>query len=114
MTEAQAEALDMVHFIGKKHGLTVTLGRGDMLLYNNLALLHGRNSFTDAQCDKHKRHILRLWVRNPAMAWTTPEGLKRDWFTVYGDSERRGRAHWRIHVEDTDRDRVIGHKITCS
>ncbi|KAL4789302.1 hypothetical protein BDV19DRAFT_395184 [Aspergillus venezuelensis] len=47
MSEAQAEAIDMIHFHGEKHGLTMTLQRGDMLLFNNFALLHGRNAFAD-------------------------------------------------------------------
>jgi hypothetical protein len=114
MTEAQAEAIDMIHALGEKHGLTVKLQPGDMLLYNNLALLHGRNAFTDIPVDGQKRHVLRLWMRNSKLAWKTPEGLERDWFLVYGNSERRSRAHWGIHPEDTDKDRVIGHKMTCS
>ncbi|KAL2869466.1 TauD/TfdA family dioxygenase [Aspergillus lucknowensis] len=117
MTEAQAEAIDMIHYLGEKHGLTVKLERGDMLLYNNLALLHGRNGFTDVptvEGEGQKRHVLRLWMRNSELAWKTPPGLERDWFLVYGDSERRAKAHWGIRPEDTDKDRVIGHKLTCS
>jgi len=114
MTEAQAEALDMVHFVGEKHGVEMKLDPGDMLLYNNLALLHGRKAFTDVNVGEHKRHILRLWVRNTDLAWKTPDGLTRDWFLVYKESDRRGKAHWMVRVEDTDRDRVIGHKMTCS
>jgi hypothetical protein len=118
MTETQAEALDLVHWVAEKHGMVMRLNPGDVLLYNNLALLHGRNAFTDKGEKegelKGRRHILRLWVRNKKLAWKTPEGLAPDWHTVYGESERRARAHWRIRAEDTDKDRVIGHKNTCS
>jgi hypothetical protein len=117
MSESQAEALDLVHWVAEKHGLVMRLDPGDVLLYNNLALLHGRNAFTDSNAGntmKGRRHILRLWVRNEGRAWKTPEGLVPDWHSVYGDSERRARAHWRIRPEDTDKDRVIGHKATCS
>ena len=117
MSESQAEALDLVHWVAEKHGMVMRLDPGDVLLYNNLALLHGRNTFTDGNAGntvKGRRHILRLWVRNESQAWKTPEGLAPDWHSVYGDSERRARAHWRIRAEDTDKDRVIGHKSTCS
>jgi len=115
MTEEQAEALDAVHYAAEECGITMTLDPGDILLYNNLGVLHGRNAFNDdAQSGEHRRHILRLWLRNEDLAWQTPPGLERDWFLVYGESERRGRAQWRMRPEDTDRDRVIGHKMTCS
>ena len=115
MTEEQAEALDAVHYAAEKHGLKMRLRKGDVVFCNNFALLHGREAFRDVASEgKEMRHILRLWARNESLAWKTPEALKGDWFSVYGDSERRERAQWRIRKEDTDRERVIGHKQTCS
>ena len=118
MTEEQAEALDLVHFIAEEHGMRARLERGDILLYNNLALLHGREAFRDVEPDMsgeaRRRHILRLWVRNEELAWQTPQHLAREWHQVYGDSERRSKAHWRIRPEATAEDRVVGHKFTCS
>ena len=114
MTEAQAEALDMIHFFAEKHTIVVKSEPGDILLCNNLALLHGRKAFTDAASDNHKRHIMRLWLRNEEHAWHTPKGLERDWSLVYGNSERRARRQWMIRPEDVEKERVIGHKITCS
>lgn len=114
MTEAQAEALDLVHFVAEKHSIEVKSEPGDMLLCNNLALLHGRKAFTDATPNDHKRHVMRLWLRNGKRAWQTPKGLEKDWSLVYGDSERRHRAQWMFRPEDVDKERVIGHKITCS
>lgn len=114
MSEEQAEALDMVHYVAEDHGLTMTLDPGDMLFYNNLAVLHGRTAFKDADTGDHRRHIIRLWVRNEEHAWETPPALAREWHLVYGESERRARAQWKINPEDIERDRVIGHKMTCS
>ena len=118
MSEEQAEALDMVHFLAEKHGMRARLERGDILLYNNLAVLHGREAFRDVEPDMaseaRRRHIMRLWVRNEALAWQTPGPLAREWHQVYGDSERRAKAQWHIRPEDTDKDRVVGHKLTCS
>ncbi|SLM34574.1 Taurine catabolism dioxygenase TauD/TfdA [Lasallia pustulata] len=114
MTEAQAEALDMVHFIAEKHAIVVKSEPGDILLCNNLALLHGRKAFSDAASDNRRRHIIRLWLRNKERAWHTPKGLERDWSVVYGNSERRTRMRWMFRPEDVEKERVIGHKITCS
>ncbi|CAO2655440.1 Nn.00g105040.m01.CDS01 [Neocucurbitaria sp. VM-36] len=114
MSEEQAEALDMVHYIAEEHGIVMTLEPGDMLFYNNLAVLHGRNAFTDTDTGDHRRHIIRLWVRNEEHAWETPAELAREWHLVYGESERRARAQWKINPEDVEKDRVIGHKMTCS
>ena len=113
MTDSQAEALDMVHFTAEKHGLKIPLQRGDMMLYNNLAVLHGREAFRSPKMSDNKRHVLRLWLRNEKMAWQTPLGLARDWYRVFSDSQRRKRAHWTIRPEDTDEEQVIGHKSSC-
>lgn len=111
MSETQAEALDMVHFLAVKHKLTMRLQRGDIQLINNLAIQHSRNHFTDS--DTQQRHIIRLWLRNEELAWKTPEGLKKTWFEKYGDSERRQKARWNIQPGAT-RERVLFRSDSCS
>ena len=32
-----------------------------------------------------RRHLLRLWLRDPENAWMTPEPLQPRWDTVYKD-----------------------------
>jgi hypothetical protein len=32
----------------------------------------------------HKRHLLRLWLRDPENAWETPPALASRWDRVYG------------------------------
>ena len=86
MIEAQTETLDMIHFTAEKHSLKTHQECGDMLLYNKLAVLHGREAFERPVDDKNKRHILRLWLRNEEMARQTPLGLAEDWFRVFGAS----------------------------
>lgn len=111
MTEAQAEALDMVHFTGLKHKLEIKLQRGDIQLVNNLAMFHARNDFLDTS--EKQRHILRMWLRNEGQAWRTPEALKQTWFEIYGESKARSQAHWNMYPS-TDRERVISRKFDCS
>ncbi|RDI78681.1 hypothetical protein Vi05172_g11250 [Venturia inaequalis] len=111
ISEVQAEALDMVHFLAVKHKLTMRLQRGDIQLINNLAIQHSRNHFTDS--DTQRRHIIRLWLRNEELAWKTPEGLKNTWFEKYGNSERRKKARWNIQPGAT-RERVLFRSDSCS
>lgn len=98
----------MVHFTAEKHGLKLHLQCGDMMLYNNLAILHGREAFVGPKTSKNGRHLLRLWLRNKELAWQTPLGLARDWY------QRQRRVHWTIRPEDTEKDQVVGHKKTCN
>lgn len=111
MTETQAEAIDMVHFMAVKNQLTINLQRGDMLLINNLAIQHARRGFVDKPFQR--RHITRLWLRNENLAWDTPEGLRRTWFEKYGDSDRRKIARWNIHP-GAPRERVLFRSDSCS
>jgi len=114
MTESQAEALDFLHFTAEKHSLTFRLQPGDILFANNLALLHSRGEYTESAQGEHKRHLLRLWLRNEELAWQLPEALGQDWFDVYGDeSERRARAFWTIGADDLDMGQFLSPVTTC-
>ncbi|KAH6971664.1 hypothetical protein BKA56DRAFT_594770 [Ilyonectria sp. MPI-CAGE-AT-0026] len=83
ITEAQAEALDAVHFTALKHQLSIPLQEGDIRFINNHAVLHGRDAFDDS--DQSQRHLVRLWLRNPDKAWRMPAGLNMAWDRVYRD-----------------------------
>ncbi|KAL6412676.1 taurine catabolism dioxygenase TauD [Ilyonectria robusta] len=83
ITEAQAEALDAVHFTALKHQLSIPLQEGDIRFINNHAVLHGRDAFDDS--DQSQRHLVRLWLRNPDKAWRMPTGLNMAWDRVYRD-----------------------------
>jgi alpha-ketoglutarate-dependent taurine dioxygenase len=47
ITEAQAEALDAVHFLGEKFCVSTNFQKGDIQYINNLAIFHARDGFTD-------------------------------------------------------------------
>lgn len=34
----------------------------------------------------HRRHLLRLWLRNDELAWKTPEPLKDPWKRLYDNT----------------------------
>ncbi|KAI0114598.1 Clavaminate synthase-like protein [Hypoxylon sp. NC0597] len=81
ITEAQAEALDTLHFLGEKFCVDTYFQKGDIQYVNNLALFHARDGFTNA--GSKQRHLLRLWLRDPENAWETPESLKDRWSQLY-------------------------------
>ncbi|KAJ5627942.1 hypothetical protein N7490_010170 [Penicillium lividum] len=99
ITEAQAEALDALHFLAEEHRAVLDFQKGDVQYVNNLSIFHARNSFTDAPgkesvsplmmsdvlANDNRRHLLRLWLRDPENAWKTPEPLKDRWDAVFQD-----------------------------
>ncbi|KDR86131.1 hypothetical protein GALMADRAFT_52396 [Galerina marginata CBS 339.88] len=90
ITEAQAEALDTVHFLAEKHALGLSFQKGDIQYINNLSIFHGRDGFRDDGAKT--RHLLRLWLRNEELAWKLPSELEPTWKRLYDtatpDSER--------------------------
>ncbi|KAF9055633.1 hypothetical protein BJ165DRAFT_433113 [Panaeolus papilionaceus] len=84
ITEAQAEALDTVHFLAEKYALGLSFQKGDIQYINNLSIFHGRDGYTDDP--KRPRHLLRLWLRNDELAWKTPEPLKDPWKRLYDNT----------------------------
>jgi alpha-ketoglutarate-dependent taurine dioxygenase len=47
ITEAQAEALDALHFLAEKHAVSLDFRQGDIQYVNNLSIFHARDAFTD-------------------------------------------------------------------
>lgn len=97
LTEAQAEALDAVHYAADAHQLKVTMEQGDIRFINNMGILHGREAFSDGGTDLSKRHLLRLWLHNKDKVWTLPPALEIAWARVFDDDERLTRWHIEPH-----------------
>ncbi|KAF3404614.1 hypothetical protein DPV78_003350 [Talaromyces pinophilus] len=90
ITEAQAEALDALHFLGEKHSVQLDFQKGDIQYVNNLAIFHARKGFSNAP--NEERHLLRLWLRDSEYAWETPTQLQDRWDEIYkGLSEEEQR-----------------------
>ncbi|EHL03125.1 hypothetical protein M7I_0817 [Glarea lozoyensis 74030] len=81
ITEAQAEALDALHYLGERFHLGLDVRQGDIQYVNNLALFHARDGFVDTP--EQQRHLIRLWLRDPEHAWPTPEVLSERWSQLY-------------------------------
>ena len=54
ITEAQAEALDTLHYLGEKFCVNTDFQKGDIQYINNLAIFHARDGFTDTP---EKRYV---------------------------------------------------------
>jgi len=81
ISEAQAEALDAVHFLAEKYSLGLNFQKGDIQYINSMGLLHARDAFRDDK--EHVRHLIRLWLRNDELAWQTPGPLQPIWKRLY-------------------------------
>ncbi|KAK2462467.1 hypothetical protein APHAL10511_005437 [Amanita phalloides] len=81
ISEAQAEALDTLHFLGEKFNLGLNFQKGDIQYINNLGVFHARDGFTDSP--EHTRHLLRLWLRNEELAWKLPRQFRPIWQKLY-------------------------------
>ncbi|KAK3367664.1 hypothetical protein B0H63DRAFT_442306 [Podospora didyma] len=115
MTERQAEALDMVHFTAVKHQLCLDAQKGDIIIVNNLAVMHARTAFTDGVPEKSSgRHVLRMWLRNEELAWPKPDIVKPIFDLKYSpDSPWCEKPVW--HLEPpTVPERLLARKFSCS
>jgi len=81
ITEAQAEALDAIHFLAERFHLGLDFQAGDVQYINNLVTFHARDGFRDTP--EQQRHLVRLWLRDPEYAWKTPRQLQDRWDDLY-------------------------------
>jgi len=86
LTEAQAEAIDAIHYIAKKHEIVTPTQKGDMRFINNMGILHSREKFVETETSK--RHFVRIWINNEELNWKLPRVLKLAWERVFDDDER--------------------------
>ncbi|KAE8333800.1 hypothetical protein BDV39DRAFT_188167 [Aspergillus sergii] len=88
LSPTQVEALDALHFLAEKFHVAMELKRGDMQFINNLSMIHARNSYVDGPGSR--RHLLRLWLRDPENAWATPDALRSRADRLYDEKYRCG------------------------
>ena len=75
LTREQVEALDIVESLATETRLTLDMQPGDLTFINNHSLLHTREEFVDTP--DATRYIVRLWLKNEALAWKLPRELKQ-------------------------------------
>jgi hypothetical protein len=92
LTEAQAEAIDALHFTAKRHEFKPRLMKGDLRYINNMGIMHRREAFENSA--DTERHLVRIWLNNETMCWKLPRDLRIAWARVFDDEERE--EHWDI------------------
>lgn len=100
LSALQRRALETMAGLAVRFAVAVKIHRGDILLVNNYALLHARASYEDEDDDARggggggsgggsRRHLVRLWLRNPEHSWRVPDCMRPLWEPAYGDSAGR-------------------------
>ncbi|GFF50298.1 hypothetical protein IFM46972_09011 [Aspergillus udagawae] len=88
LTEEQVEALDTIQFLCEKLAVSIQIKKGDIQFINNMSVLHGRTGYEDGS--KQRRHLIRLWLRDPENAWATPSQLQSRWDKLYHSKHSNG------------------------
>ncbi|KAM0078735.1 hypothetical protein ACKRZS_009468 [Fusarium odoratissimum] len=94
LSEAQIHALQAVSEAASSVELQLKLETGDLLFFNNLALVHRRDAYTDD--DNSSRHMVRLWLRNQKYGWAIPNGMLPPWEAAYGENRKIKARHYPI------------------
>ncbi|PTD13488.1 hypothetical protein FCULG_00004865 [Fusarium culmorum] len=94
LTEVQLNALKAVSDTASEVELQMKLETSDLLFFNNLALVHRRDAYTDD--DKSARHMVRLWLRSQKYGWAIPDGLLPPWEAAYGEKRKHKTRHYPI------------------
>jgi len=68
-TDAQLHAIDILLKVAWEHSVPIQQKLGDILLVNNLSILHAREKFENDTSSGLQRHVLSLMLRDPLMAW---------------------------------------------
>jgi hypothetical protein len=77
----QQSALSSLLRAAERHQVRISLRTGDILYFNNWALLHRRDSYQDN--DATSRHLVRLWLRNSQLGWKVPSSLSVPWDAAF-------------------------------
>jgi hypothetical protein len=64
-TPEQKEASELYRKTIEENALDIVFQRGDIQFLNNFVMLHTRRGFEDWPDPARKRHLLRLWLRDP-------------------------------------------------
>ncbi|KAL2162884.1 hypothetical protein VTH06DRAFT_6720 [Thermothelomyces fergusii] len=83
LSQQQLEALEVLSALATKHRFCLDLKLGDIVFINNLSLLHARDPYVDP-ANGPGRHLVRLWLRNPELAWTIPQAMRTPWEAAFG------------------------------
>lgn len=90
LDEPQRRALGRVLDLASQQRLRLDKKPGDLVFINNYAIMHSRDPYVDASPKIHRRHLVRMWLRNSSLGWDVPAILQDRWRKVFGlDAENK-------------------------
>lgn len=116
LSTKQAEALALVEKTARENAYSVELRSGDIQLLNNFSILHARAAFQDRVGDS-ERHLVRLWLKNPELAWNEPENLGSNTWTAYTQLRDDGseiERRWPLVAGSFTSERIARQHEGCS
>lgn len=87
LTLEQEMALAVLQNVAAKHQVKLDHCAGDLIYFNNWSLLHAREAYQDGEASS--RHLIRLWLRNAALAWPVPDSMNLPWDCAFGMRSKR-------------------------
>lgn len=64
-----------MQFLAEKNSVALPMEKGDLILINDMTILHGREGYDDAENTTAKRHLLKMYLRDPLRKMKIPESL---------------------------------------
>ncbi|CAH0027953.1 unnamed protein product [Clonostachys rhizophaga] len=99
-SQAQLEALDAVQFVAERNSMTVPVCKGDILFINDMAVFHAREGFDESRATT-KRHLMKMYLRDPCQGWSLPESVHEDFSPRYAQTSGSSKEEiWDIHHKD--------------
>lgn len=80
-----------------KNSITLPVEKGDMLFVNDLALFHARTGFDDGGIPL-KRHLVKMYFRDPEQGWNIPPSMENEWKTSYSPNLADGTRKETWHI----------------
>lgn len=96
LSAEQMHALHAVEELAKQFCTQLDRQKGDIQFINNLSIMHARAAYGAGQ-KRSTRHLLRMFLRDPAEAWEKPASFK----TNFDDPFTPGRQQ-NLPVVDSD------------
>ncbi|KAK4162806.1 hypothetical protein QBC43DRAFT_321029 [Cladorrhinum sp. PSN259] len=97
LSPEQKYALGVLSEVADKFRLRLNLKPGDMVFINQWSTLHSRDSYVDAKdTNGPRRHLVRLHLRNPELAWPVPESMRAPMEKAFG-KDGQGHGHDGVH-----------------
>ena len=88
ITSQQLAALDELQRIAMRQAITIDFRPGNLLLFNNLRLMHARDAFIDDRAAGRKRHLMRLILQAPQVwSMNIPPELTATWHGLFNHED---------------------------